>query len=137
MTPLGRWLAKKTEQVLGRFYEGPEPPARLRGLALAFANDHPHATRAEWLEFAAGHAEEAWRQAYVRGVAYVERDPEGWRPDVPPEEAMSFVDPDWRDSPAVDLRDPGREVPELWAEEDVSRDHLREAAALERAARRR
>ena len=135
MTPLGRWLLKKAEQVLDRYYEGPTPPARLRDPALAFANDHPHATRADWAEFAAGHAEEAYRQGYVRGVAYVERDPD-WRPDLPPEVLADMLDEGWRSSPPVDLRDPHREVPAAWTEEKLVGDGL-EATSMLNAARRR
>ncbi len=40
----------------------------------AFADEHPKATRGEWLEFAQKHAAEAYRSGYMRGVEWTERD---------------------------------------------------------------
>ncbi len=93
MTPFLAWVKKTAEKLFGRWNEGPDPPPRLRQMVLHFAHHHPRATRAEWTEFAAGLAEEAWRSAWVRGFEHVERSPD-WRPDVPPEVLADWIDGD-------------------------------------------
>lgn len=96
MTVLSRWAAKKAEQYLKRYYEGPEPPLRFADMAIEFANLYPTATRAQWLRFATEHAREAYRAGYQRGYEYVERDPDFFRTDLPPDKIADMHDPDWR-----------------------------------------
>lgn len=91
-----RWATKKLETVLDRYYEGPEPPERLTQLVLAFVELYPHATRADWMRFAIDFGKECYRSGYQRGAEYVERAPETWRPDMPPEMVADALDPDWR-----------------------------------------
>jgi hypothetical protein len=134
MTHLKRWMRRRLEKWLGEYHDGPEPPERIRQMAISFANEHPHATRSEWVEFAAGHAEESHRRAFILGVEHVERDPE-WRPDVPPELIADAIDPDWRDSAPVNLLDPDGDIPAAYTEEERIRDHL-DGANLLRFARR-
>lgn len=93
---LKNWIRTKAEKALDRFYEGPQPPERLIELVLAFVELYPNATRADWMRFAIEHGNECYRSGYQRGVEYVERAPETWRPDVPPEVVADMVDPDWR-----------------------------------------
>ncbi len=90
------WLRKKAEKFADSYYEGPEPPERLAHLVVAFVELYPNATRAEWMRFAIEHGNECYRSAYQRGVEYVERAPETWRPDIPPEVQADLIDPDWR-----------------------------------------
>jgi len=104
VTPAVKWLTRLRDKWLGNFYEGPEPPQRLREIVVVFANLHSRATRAEWLEFAAAHAEEAYRCGYVRGFENAERDPDPI--DVPPERLADQMDPSWRWQPNVLLTDP-------------------------------
>lgn len=116
MTPLARAARNLVERVKGRFYEGPTPPTRLRDMAAAFANAHPRATRAEWLEFAARHAEEAYRSGHTRGVEWAERDLERRDPATDPERRMydeghGF---DWLDEP-VQLARPDDAVQDVAA----------------------
>lgn len=108
MTPLLRFVKRFWEKTTGAWYEGPEPPERLREMVLTFANLHPHATRAEWAEFATKHAGEAYRSGYQRGWEEVERDP-SWK-KLSPDQVAAEVDPDWRWAPAVELDLPGRTV---------------------------
>jgi hypothetical protein len=103
MTPLKRWLKRTAEKLLARYDEGPEAPARLTQMVVDFADHNPRATRGEWAEFAAAHAAECYRTGWVRGAEYIERVPEVWRPDVPPEEVADSLDPEWRHSPPVIL----------------------------------
>lgn len=113
MTPLVRWLRNRAEAWLGRLYEGPSAPKRLREQAIAFANMHPNATRGEWLAFAAGFAEECYEAGYVRGLEWAERDPEpeGGKPS--PEEIADEMDPDWLWRPSLVMELPeGDVVPE-------------------------
>lgn len=96
MTALKRWLSRRAERFLDRYYEGPEPPLRIADLAIEFANLYPQATRAMWLRFATDHAREAYRAGYQRGYEYVERDPDFFRSDLPPDMIADQMDPDWR-----------------------------------------
>lgn len=102
MTPLLKFFRDAAQKALGKFYEGPEPPRRLGELVLAFAEAHPKATRGEWARFAQLHAEEAYRQGYVRGYEYVERE-EGFFEGKRPEELADQLDPDWRWRPGITL----------------------------------
>lgn len=124
MTRAGRLLRNLLERLLGRYYEGPEPPARLREQVLVFAGSNRRATRAEWVEFAAGIAGEAWRTGYHRGLEWSERDLVRRDPVRDPEElvrAMGEGDR-WLDVP-VDLDDPAEVVQEA---PDVVRELKRE-----------
>ena len=89
------WVRKLLERWLDRFSEGPDAPQRTKDMVVAFANSNPRATRADWVRFSQEHAAEAWRAGYLRGVEYVERDPELWRPRLPPEVSASAQDPGW------------------------------------------
>lgn len=107
-----RWIRFRLERWLGRFAEGPEPPTRLRDMVHTFANINPHATRAEWVDFAAEFAGEVWRTAYQAGFEYVERDNDFFR-DQDPDAIADAHDPDWRDGPPVVLEgDPTFVVPD-------------------------
>lgn len=66
---LRRWL----ERAAGRFYEGPEAPARYVEQAHAFALQSP--PLCEWERFAGELAEVAYREGYVRGVEHQVRTP--------------------------------------------------------------
>lgn len=96
MTPFTRWIRKLAERYLDRWYEGPDAPARIRLMAVDYANRRPNATRAEWVEFAAGLGEECYRTGFLRGVDRTDREPD-WRPDVPPEVLADWIDPTWRE----------------------------------------
>lgn len=125
MTPFGKFLKNLAEKAVGRFYEGPEAPLRLRDMVTAFANDHPRATKGEWVEFAAKLAEEAYKSGYVRGFEYTERTFD-WRDDVPPEVLADWIDPSWKeDGRGISLREAGAFVPE---EEDSEETALRRHA---------
>ena len=96
MTILSRWIATRAEKYLERYYEGPEPPVRLADIVIEFANLYPTATRAQWVRFVTEHAREAYRSGYQRGYEYVERDPDFFSKDMPPEMIADLHDPDWR-----------------------------------------
>ena len=91
------------ERLAGIWAEGPEPPARLGEMVVAFANDRPHATRAEWVEYAQGLARESYRSGYTRGVERAERQFWSSMPSVLPEDVADALDPDWRWSPDITL----------------------------------
>lgn len=78
MNRITRFLLEKAEKLLGRWYEGPEPPARLREAVLAFRTAHPEASPDEWARAAIRIAEDAYRAAYVRGIETLVRDPGRW-----------------------------------------------------------
>jgi hypothetical protein len=73
-TRLQQWIAKLAERVVGRYYEGPEPPVRLAEQVVMFAVANPHATREAWSLFATALAGGAYRSGYVRGFEWAERD---------------------------------------------------------------
>lgn len=122
-----KWLRQRFEKWAGTFYDGPRPPEdRLREQVVLFANMYPNATRAVWVEFATGLAEEVWRSAYLQGVEWAEREDMGLLPD--PERIMDEIDPEWRDSPSA-LEDPDRIVPETIADRQLQ---ARELTTFER-----
>ncbi|MGA7119751.1 MAG: hypothetical protein WBY94_06620 [Polyangiaceae bacterium] len=89
-----RWA----ERLLGTWHEGPEPPERLREVALLFAEMHPKATRREWLEFAAAQMGESWRSGYMRGWEAYVRHPEDAAALVRDSEALAdALGPGWRE----------------------------------------
>lgn len=123
-----KWLRNRFEKWAGTFYQGPRPPEeRLRQQAIDFANMYPNATRAMWVNFAAGLAEEVWKSAYLHGVEWTEREEMDALPD--PDHEMDQIDPEWRDAPA-ELEDPDSIVPEEATERSMQ---AREIAAFERA----
>ncbi len=73
MTALRRWLRNYLERWLGRYYEGPEPPPRLVQEVRLFAALHPHASPAEWKDFAARLAQNSYRDGFIRGEEWNER----------------------------------------------------------------
>jgi len=89
MTPVMRWLRGAWERHVGTFAEGPEPPARLRGIVELWARANPGATPADWVEFAVLHAEGAYRDGYVRGFERTERLGPDWRD---PDEAAAVLE---------------------------------------------
>lgn len=103
MTPLLKWLKKRAAKFADTYEGGPEPPARLREQAIAFANMYPAATRKQFVEMAATLAEEAYRAGYLRGYEWAERDPKAFDLPVPPEVIADQIDPDWRWRPMIDL----------------------------------
>lgn len=130
-----KWLRQRFEKWAGSFYDGPRPPEeRLRQQATDFANMYPHATRAMWVKFASGLAEEVWRSAYLQGVEWAERENMGTLPD--PDKIMDAIDPEWRDNPAP-LEDPDRIVPHAVTEGELqAREITRFEQAQGRAKRR-
>ena len=119
-----RWLRDKFEQTIGVYYEGEEPPRRLREQVISFANLYPRATRAEWAEFAASFAEECYRAGYLRGVEWVERD-EQRDPNAPtPEEIANDMDPDWIWRPLVKLEDGSYVVGDIRPEHEEIEDQI-------------
>lgn len=125
-----KWLRARAEKWLGSFYDGPEPPERFDVMVEEFVRIYPNATRFEWMRFAVSHAREAYRAGYVRGVEYVEREPD-WRPDLPPEVLADHIDPNWKWRPmdpggigAVDgpIYDDAREEQQIQAEMKRTQD---------------
>lgn len=121
-----RWLRNRFEKWAGSFYQGPRPPEeRLRQQAIDFANMYPSASRENWVNFAAGLAEEVWKSAYIHGVEHAAREDF----DLDPEVVMNDIDPEWRDSPSV-LLDPEQIVPEEVTERSLQ---AREIAMFDEA----
>jgi hypothetical protein len=89
VTPLMRMLRDAKERLLGTFEEGPAPPLRIRSGVELFARTNPKATIADWVEFAAGHAELSYRQGYVRGFERTERMGPDWDD---PDEAAALLE---------------------------------------------
>lgn len=103
-----KWMKRFFERSFGTWEEGPIPPTRVGELATVFANEHPEATRAEWLQFSIKFAGEWYRAGYTRGFEHAERVPETHAGKLPPELLADQMDPDWRWRPtdvSVDLLD--------------------------------
>lgn len=73
---IGKLARQLVHRAAKTFYEGPEPPKRLRAMIEDFAVNNPHAVRAEWIEFCVNFAEECYRVGYMRGFEWRERQPE-------------------------------------------------------------
>jgi hypothetical protein len=67
------------------YYEGPEPPKRIKAIVVDFANSFPNATRDEWVKFSSELAEEFYTSGYMRGLEWSERDLDRRDPQLPPE----------------------------------------------------
>lgn len=72
MGKIREWLRKLYDKLRGRFYEGPDPPERLRQAVNAYASMGEH-TMGDWIEFASRLAEESYRSGYLRGVEWHDR----------------------------------------------------------------
>lgn len=83
MNIVARLLRDTFERLTARFYEGPEPPPRLRDEVLMFRLMQPNASVAAWVEFAIGLAEQSYRSGFTRGFAWHERSLAEQRPDSP------------------------------------------------------
>lgn len=92
MVPVARFLRNTLEKLLKRFYEGPHPPARIGEEVRLFRAMFPLATPDEWMAFAQGHAENAYRSGFTRGEERAERDPQELIPDALALEAQTH---DW------------------------------------------
>lgn len=140
MTPVVRWFRNLREKLFGKFYEGPEPPERIGEIVIVYANTFPAATRADWVRFAADHAREAYRAGYVRGVEYIERDPEERviLTQLDPDVVADALSPDWRWSPEVELQGDSDFVPRESANTEAQdiEDLLREMKQDERRGRK-
>lgn len=110
MTPFKRLSGRILERLRGVYHEGFEAPERLGEMVVAFANEYPHATRADWVRFASDHAAECYRSGYTRGYERVERDFENAMPNNRPEDIADELDPDWRWSPEIVLLGDGEAI---------------------------
>lgn len=72
---IGRALRATLERIIGRYYEGPEPPPRLAEEVVLFRAYNPHASQDAWAEFALRFARNAYRDGFVRGLEWQQR---GW-----------------------------------------------------------
>lgn len=124
MTPLVKWLRNRAEKWLGQHYEGPRAPDRLREEAIAFANMHPLATRAEWTEFAGRFAGQCYEAGYLRGLEWAERDPDAFDASLPPDMIADQMDPDWRWRPAIELEMPEETVPVTVSDAEATRQQM-------------
>jgi len=112
VTPLKKLVVTAMEKIIGRYYEGPEPPAYIDRMVAQFAQDAPKATRAQWTAFALGLAQEAYRTGYTRGYEYTERT-DDWHPALPPDVIADMMDSTWKDDGrGIKLDDPGAIVPD-------------------------
>lgn len=73
MKSVRRLLRSVLERVTKTYYEGPEPPSRLREGVLLFRLTNPAATPADWVGFASASIAAAYRDGFVRGLEWRER----------------------------------------------------------------
>lgn len=112
MTPLARWFRNTLQKLAGVYYEGPEPPSRCGEVVALFSNQYPDAVKSDWVGFAAEHARASFREGWLRGFEYTERDPEEQKAirNANPEVMADALDPDWRTSDPVQLFEPDEPV---------------------------
>lgn len=123
---LGRFIKRAAEKYVNRYYEGPDPPERLRELVAIFVDQYPKAHREQWIEFASELADEAYRSGYARGYEYTERTYD-WRNDLPPEVLADMHDPNWKVGRGIQIEEAGGTVPlDPPTEEDILRSQSQE-----------
>lgn len=91
------------ERWLERYYEGPNPPRRYGEEVGLFDRMYPLALPEEWRTFATALAEKAYREGYMRGLEWTERDLAS-REEADPEVEAVTRDHEWslwRDSPTA------------------------------------
>ena len=122
MTPFGKLVRKIGEKLVGKFYEGPELPSRLREMVVRFANEHPRATKGDWVEFTTSLLSETYESGWLQGVERTERTYD-WRPDIAPEILADMLDPGWKeDGRGIQLQSAGAIVVD---DEETDEDLLR------------
>jgi len=88
------WLRRKHRKMLeryrGMYYEGPRPPLRIRDEILVFEHLHPCASNEQWKRFALQLARNCYRDGFVRGYEWLERDWDG--PETEPEALLAMVE---------------------------------------------
>jgi len=120
MTRFTKWLRKRVEKWLNRYYEGPEVPPRFFQYAIDFMHTYPAATKRQWLQFSLRLAEESYKSGFVRGFENAERDES--EPEIDPDVLADATMPGWRsrpmstvvpedmDDPVQDARDEGHDL---------------------------
>lgn len=93
MTRLGRLFRNLVERLLGRYYEGPEPPRSIGDEVRMFCHFYPTASRRQWEAFALRLAGNAYRSGFTRGLEWQERGWEG--PAIDPERLAEVEAHDW------------------------------------------
>jgi hypothetical protein len=88
-----RWLMRLVEKWLGRYYEGPDAPRRLTEELRLWLALNPDAPREVVVGYAACLVEAAYRDGFVRGYEWQERDWKG--PSVDPEVMAELQAQDW------------------------------------------
>lgn len=86
-------LLRLSDKLTSRLYEGPEPPKRLRERVKLFKLYNPDATAEQWERFSLTLATNCYREGFVRGYEWQERDWKG--PAVEPERLQELQDQDW------------------------------------------
>ncbi len=125
MTPVGKAIRRIADRIAKRLYEGPEPPRRLADEVRAFRRLYPDASGDEWEEFATTIAENSYRDGYVRGFEWTERDLDS-KPKDDPDVLAEQMRHDWAPSDNPDVR--------LALQQGDPRDPLASASPEARAA---
>ncbi len=129
MSMLTRAARRIYEKLRSMYYEGPEPPDRLAQIVVDFANSHPKANRKQWVAFAVAIAGDSYRDGYMRGLEWAERDLSRRDPTIDPSEYMKGPS-DLKEVPPVrNVYDAGSTVAN--GEPDASNVDLHEMAYRE------
>ena len=103
MTPFKKALRRLVEKMVGRFYEGPEPPPRIAEEVIAFRRLYPDASVNEWSAFTQRIAENSYRDGFVRGFEWAERDLDS-KPKDDPDVLFEQMQHAWAPSDDPDVR---------------------------------
>lgn len=91
---LRRKLAQLRDRWKGQWYEGPEPPPRLVEEVVIFRLLYPDASQARWQAFVDSAVRNAYRDGFVRGFQWNERDWDG-KPTEDAERIAELMAHDW------------------------------------------
>lgn len=95
MKSIRKFLIMIAERFLDRYKEGAIAPSRFFEMVEEFDKSNEHATRREWAHFSTALMAEAYRDGYIRGREYTDRDRDEWFPNPRPEVLANTLMPGW------------------------------------------
>lgn len=90
------------EKLIGIFYEGPNPPDRIRDGVVLFKLNNPNATKQDWINFCIHYSQGCYKTGWLRGYEWIERQLDV-KPENHPDRIADALSNNWRLSEPVRL----------------------------------